>query len=115
MNTLTEGKHSADFIISEGNGNISRDNISIGLSQEIVPGMVLKASGNDHVAWTAGATPTGIAIYGVITGTGKKEEIAAITRDCTVNSNQLVWADGATDGEIATGTAALKVLGIISR
>ena len=41
MNVLTEGRHAAEFVLSEGEGMISRDNIKIAAEQTIVPGTVL--------------------------------------------------------------------------
>ena len=41
MTVFTEGRHAAEFLLSEGEKNFSRDNISIAESQTIVPGSVL--------------------------------------------------------------------------
>lgn len=41
MAALTEGRHAAEFILSEGAGGISRDNVTIAASQTIIPGSVL--------------------------------------------------------------------------
>lgn len=41
MTVFTEGRHAAEFLLSEGQGNFSRDNIVIAASQAIQPGSVL--------------------------------------------------------------------------
>lgn len=41
MTVFTEGRHAAEFVLSEGDKNFSRDNIRIAASQTIVPGAVL--------------------------------------------------------------------------
>lgn len=41
MGSITEGRHAAEFVLSEGEGGISRDSIKIAASQTIKPGTVL--------------------------------------------------------------------------
>lgn len=42
MPTLTEGKHPLEFVLTEGNGNISRDEVTIAAAAgAIVPGTLL--------------------------------------------------------------------------
>lgn len=43
MTILTEGRHAGEFILSEGDAGYSRDNLTIAISQTIVPGQVLGA------------------------------------------------------------------------
>lgn len=41
MTVFTEGRHAAEFLLSEGQGNFSRDNIAIAASQDFKAGQVL--------------------------------------------------------------------------
>jgi hypothetical protein len=67
MTIFTEGRHAAEFLLSEGQGNFSRDNIVIAASQEIKPGSVLgkRAVVADVVA-TASASDSNVASSGTI-------------------------------------------------
>ncbi|MER8427819.1 head decoration protein [Mesorhizobium sp. M1403] len=65
MTVFTEGRHPAEFVLSEGDKNFSRDNIVIAASQTIVPGSVL---GKRAVA--AGVVATAAADAGNTAGSG---------------------------------------------
>jgi hypothetical protein len=67
MTVYTEGRHAAEFLLSEGQGNFSRDSIVIAASQAIVPGSVLgkRAVVADVVA-TASAADGNVASSGII-------------------------------------------------
>ncbi|UQR66210.1 head decoration protein [Bradyrhizobium sp. C-145] len=117
-----EGRHPAEFILTEANGQRSRDNITIGASQTIVPGTVLGmvTADGSYLGFTTGAADgsqnaAAIAIYGVTTGAGETAKIAAITRDAEVNGNILTWPAGITALQKATAIAALAANGIIVR
>lgn len=58
MTVFTEGRHAAEFVLSEGEKNYSRDIIKIAASQTIAPGRVL---GKRAVAADVVATPTAAA------------------------------------------------------
>ena len=68
MTVFTEGRHAAEFVLSEGQRNFSRDNIKIAAEQAITPGMVLgkRAVVADVVA-TAAADAGNTANSGALT------------------------------------------------
>lgn len=67
MTVFTEGRHAAEFLLSEGDRNFSRDNIKIAASQTIKAGSVLgrRAIAADVVA-TPSADPGNTASSGTI-------------------------------------------------
>ncbi len=68
MTVFTEGRHAAEFVLSEAMRSFSRDNITIAVSQTIVPGRVLgkRAVVADVVA-TAAADAGNTASSGALT------------------------------------------------
>lgn len=71
MTTLTEGKHAGEFIISEANGTLSREVITVASGQNLVDGQLIqlasgKAVAKDTLLNTAGSFIT--AIEGIIIG-----------------------------------------------
>lgn len=121
-NPVTEGRHPAEFMLTEANGQRSRDNITIGQNQNFVPGTVLgmvTASGQ-YVAHAPGAADgsqnaAAIALYPALTGAGQTVKIAAITRAAEVNGNILTWANGITAAQKTAAITALAAVGIIVR
>lgn len=53
MNILTEGRYAAEYLVSEGNGTISREVVTLASGQDLVAGTVIgKASDGTHKALT---------------------------------------------------------------
>lgn len=93
MANITESRHAAEFLLSEGQGNFSRDNVKIAASQTILAGGLLAASA---VAANVVATPSADADNTASSGT-----IAMETPAVTA---------GVKDGRyIGVATAATKV------
>lgn len=67
MTVFTEGRHAAEFVLSEGDRNFSRDNLVIAASQDIRPGTVLgKRAVVATVVATASAAAGNVASSGTI-------------------------------------------------
>jgi hypothetical protein len=106
MTVFTEGRHAAEFLLSEGQVHFSRDNIVIAASQEIKPGSVLgkRAISTDVVAAaSAGEDNTGDATIAMaspaVTSKVKDGRYSGIAVDAT----HVRWED--PDGkEIGTST-----------
>ena len=123
MTVLTEGRHPGEFLMTEANGQRSRDSITIASGAGIIaPGTVLgkiTASGR-YLASAAGATDgsetaVAIALYGC-DATTRDVEIAAITRDAEVNGKILTWhPDRDQAAEKAAARADLASVGIMLR
>lgn len=123
MTKLTEGRHPAEFVLTEANGTLSRDNIVVASGAGVIaPGTVLGkiTSGGKYLASAVGAsdgseTAVAVALYGC-DATSADCEISAITRNAEVNSNLLTYhADRNLDAEKAAANADLAAVGIIVR
>jgi hypothetical protein len=123
MTTLTEGRHTAEYILSEAEGHRSRDNIKIASGSGIVEsGAVLgkiTASGKfvPHAPAAADGSQTAIAInYARVDASAADVVAAATTRDSEVRAGALVLnAATDTDPEKAAVYASLASVGIIVR
>ncbi|MDR9395424.1 MAG: head decoration protein [Roseovarius sp.] len=123
MTVLTEGRHPGEFLMTEANGQRSRENITIASGAGIIaPGTVLgriTASGK-YLASAVGATDgsqtaAAIALYGCDATSGDAD-ISAITRDAEVNGSILTYhpdRDQAAEKTAAQGD--LAAVGIIVR
>lgn len=123
MTVLVEGRHPGEFIMTEANGQRSRENITVASGAGIIaPGTVLgkiTASGK-YISSAIGALDgseiaAAIAIYGADAST-QDVAISAIVRDAEVNGIILTWhADRDQPAEKASAIADLAARGIIVR
>lgn len=121
MSTLTEGKYTGEFLISEGNGAISRAIVTVLSGEDLVAGTVLgkvTASGK-YVqlapAATDGSKAAAGILYGATDASGGDTEGVAILRLAEVHADEITWPDEITEGETATATAELAALNIYIR
>ena len=118
---LNEGRHAAEMILSEANGQRSRAGALIVGPATIRPGMILRrvAATTDvaenFVPGTTTAHGDAIALYGVVTDTGENASIAILEADCEVNGHILEYFAGATDADKVAVMAVLKTHGIVVR
>jgi len=111
MATLTEGMHAGEFLISEGNGFISRDVITVVSGQNLAAGAVvgkITATGK-YAAYNDGAadgteTAAGI-LFDAVDASAADAEGVIINKDAEVNGDELTGSD-------ANGIADLLALGI---
>ncbi|WP_024275970.1 head decoration protein [Hyphomicrobium sp. 802] len=123
MTTLTEGRHTAEYLLSEAEGHRSRDNIKIASGAGVVdPGTVLgkiTASGKyvPHAPTATDGSQTAVAInYARVDATTADVVAAAHTRDCEVRADALVLNVATdTDAEKAAVFASLASVGIVVR
>jgi hypothetical protein len=113
MTVFTEGRHAAEFLLSEGQGHFSRDNLAIAESQDFEAGQVLgkRAVVADVVATpSAGAGNTGNATIAMgdpaVTSKVKDGRYKGICSDAT----HVVWEDpdGKEIGTSVHGAAFAK-------
>lgn len=122
MTALTEGAHACEFILSEANGNRSRENGTVASGQDIEAGTVLMGTAGALVALTAvgtagdlDGTVIGILLYNIDASAGALPA-SYLARDAEVNGDQLIYPTESTaGGEEAAANTALKSLGIIVR
>jgi hypothetical protein len=115
MTTLTEGKHAAEFLLSEASGERSREQVVLSsTAAALVAGTVLgkvTASG-EYVAYATGASDgseTAVAIlFDNAADLAADQKVLVIARDAEVIEAELTSLD-------AAGKAELAAVGIIVR
>lgn len=119
-NVITEGRRTAEFLISEANGHRSREQVTV-TGGAYASGTVLgkiTASGKYTIYDPAAedGSETAIAVlYAAVDASTADQRAPVIACDAEVNGVVLTWFDGATDPQKATGAAALTAAGIIVR
>lgn len=118
MTTLTEGRHTAEFILSEANGNRSRDNGTLLSGLNLVAGTVVQLDGNDKLVVFDGTLDSAagpeVQAEGILLADSDASAgdlaVAYISRQAEVNVNLLTFA--ATQAETVK---SLKLKGIVAR
>lgn len=118
MPTQTEGRHAGEFILSEANGNRSRENIVISSGQNELPaGTVLEASGGEYIAY-AGSTSSEAAgvLLAAVDATSADVAAVMIARDAEVNDAMLsIPVDNTAGDALAAAKSGLATRGVIAR
>lgn len=124
MSTVfTEGRHPGEFLLTEGNGQISREvGIIVSGSGVIAPGTVLgriTASGKLAPSPATGSdgseSAVAVALYGC-DATSADQKVAIIARSAEVKADALVFASSVNDAAKRTAKATqLAAAGIIVR
>ena len=121
MPVLNEGRYAGEFLVSEGNGRISRDTMTV-LSGEILDAAAVLGKGTasgkykalDPAAVDGSEVAAGI-LYDAVDASAADAEGVAIVRLAEVNAAELVWPEGITAPEQTTALAELAALNIIAR
>lgn len=118
---LTEARRTGEFILSEANGTLSRDTVTIVSGQTLAAGQVVgkvTASGKyaafDNDTNTGVETAAGI-LYEAVDASGGDKTGVIISRFAEVNGNLLTWGADNDAGDITAGTAELAALYIFVR
>ena len=120
MTTKTEQlPHDAGFIISEGNGFISREAVTLAqvAAATVKAGTVMgkRDDGNyqqlDTASSEGNSTAVGILLNEVDATAGTAAGVI-INKDAEVRDDDLIWPTGISAGNKATAIAALLALGI---
>ena len=116
-----EGRYAGEFVVSEGNGKISRETITVLSGQTLEAGAVLgkvTASGKykalDPAAVDGSEAAAGI-LYDAVDASAADAEGVAIVRLAEVNAAELVWPAGITAPQQTTALGQLAALTIIAR
>lgn len=117
MTTLTEKRHAGGFLISEADGKLSRDNVTLASGQNLVAGTVVgkitsggKYAVYDNQASDGTQTAAGI-LYAAGDASGGDLAVCIINKDAEAIEDELVWPDG-SPVDVTGGTADLLALGI---
>lgn len=125
MATYNEPAHPLDFLVSEANGHLSREQVTLTAAQgDLVPGTVMaKVTGtgnyipydDDLNAGTPGAgIAAGILCYPA-PNNAATQLVTIIARQAEVQDALLVWEASNDSTEINAGKAELIALGIVPR
>jgi Bacteriophage lambda head decoration protein D len=121
MPVLNEGRYAGEFLVSEGNGRISRETITVLSGETLQAAAVLgkiTASGKykalDPAAVDGSEVAAGI-LYGAVDASAADTEGVAVVRLAEVNAAELVWPDGISGGEQTTALGELAALSIVTR
>ena len=124
---LTEGKYTAEFLLAESPGTISRDavTVTVGAATKFAPGKVLaqlSATGKyveyDN-AGTDGSEEAAGVLYGECDNTAGVGAVdfdgVVINFGAEVRKSDLSWATGASAGDKTAAYADLAALGVKAR
>lgn len=120
---FTEDPHAGEFILSEANGTLSREAVTVASGETLKAGHVLgqvTASGEykEYNPGNADGSETAVAVCysrvdasgGAVTGH------PIVARNAEVNEDKLVWFDGASSAQKTTGQDELAAQSdIVSR
>lgn len=118
MTTLREGRHTAEFILSEGDGFISRDQITVASGSGKVSASTILATGangkfvpliNGDPETDPLAVPAGI-LYANVDATAADVMAVAVKRFCEVKSAELIYPAGAVKATVNAGLAAIGII-----
>jgi len=121
MPVLTEGPHKGEFVVSEGNGSISREVVTILNGRTLKPGTVLgkvTTSGKYRDLDPAGSDGSEVAaaiLYDAADASAGDVKAVAIVRLAEVNAAEITWPDGITDNQKQTALGQLASANIIAR
>lgn len=113
MTILTQGHRTAEFLLSEGNGQRSREAATLAPSPAALPaGQLLATVGGKHVAYnpdgTDGSETVTAILYAAASASAADQPVTVIVRDAEVSAERLTGLDEAA-------TAALAAQGVIVR
>lgn len=127
MTVFTEGRHAAEFILSEANGHRSRENGIVASGEDLAAGQVVQFDTGKLVAFDGATNSAGellVEAAGILiapvdastTGTNADTPAAYIARDAEVNDHLLTFPEETSGGnEHANAVASLALLGIVVR
>lgn len=123
MTVFNEGRYAGEFLLSEANGSLSREVVTVASGAGVIaPGTVLGklTSGGKFVPSPAtgsdgSQTAVAVALYGC-DATSADQKITVIARDAEVNANLISHASSVDDAtKRAAKATQLAAVGIIVR
>lgn len=123
MTVQTETGHAAGFLMSEANGNRSRENVTLVSGQNLKAGDVLGkiTSGGKYSAYSETNSPAGVGTAKAVLladcdASAGDTECVVIARDAEVNGNELLYSDTGSPAPVeADAIVDLAAVGIIVR
>jgi len=114
MTVLTEGKHAGEFLLSEGNGLISREVRTIAAGQNLAAGTVLGkiTSTGKYAAYNNGAsdgTETAVEVlFDNVDASAADVEAVTIARNAEVNGDELTGLDAAATADLLAANIIIR-------
>jgi hypothetical protein len=123
MTTLTEGPHPGGFLVWEVLRDYTRETVTLASGAgKLAPGTVLGriTTGGKYTTLAPGASNGSQNAAGILWGAADATAadapgVVLLRGPAIVNRHEIIWPEGATEGQIAATTAAMAVLGIILR
>jgi hypothetical protein len=119
MTVLTESSHAGEFLLSEANGNRSRENVTVVSGQVLDAGTVVgkvTATGKYAIYSNGASDGTEVAagvLLNAVDASGGDTDGVIIARDAEVIADSLIFESGGT--ATTAGIADLAAIGIIAR
>jgi hypothetical protein len=116
-----EGRHTAEFMVSEANGNRSREVGVLAAGEAVKAGTVLGQSDATskysplNPASTAGFENATALLYDNVPASEDDRRVVLIKRDAEVKPSLLVWPDDINEADKATAMQSLDAVGIAFR
>ena len=106
MATLTEGMHTGEYVISEANGHLSRDQVTIKAGEKMSAGTVVALhTGGSYVAYNGagsdGADTAKGVLYAGVDATDAAAPGVIHSRLCEVNGADLTGLDAGAVTDLA--------------
>ena len=123
MATLTEAQHPGEFIVSEANGTLSRETVTI-TGGDYAPGTVLGllTSGGNAGSWTQltvgasdGSQTASAVLFGHVDASEADQSGVIVRRLAEVRDVELIWPDGITTNQKNTAIGQLALAHIVVR
>jgi len=115
MPTLTEGKHNIEFLLTEANGSLSREQVTIAAAAgAMVSGTLLGkiTASSKYVAYSNAASDGSEAVAGILLYNTKDlavdQKAAIVARHAEVREADLVGLDTAARADLAALGIALR-------
>jgi hypothetical protein len=122
MTAVTQSPRNVDVCLSEGNGAISRDAVTIAANFALVPGTVLamETASEQYAPLDTGESDgievaSAVLLYGIDTTDGNTGQATVIRRLAEVADDLLVWPDGITEPQKKTALGQLASAYVIAR
>lgn len=118
MTVLTEGRHAGEFLISEANGQRSRETATVASGQDLPAGAIVEFLNGELIGFTGdtGAVAAGVLWDAVDASGGDVTGAVYIARDAEVNEAKVsVENDDTAESIKAAGIESLADIGIIAR
>lgn len=121
--TFSEKRGAGIHVVSEGNGSISREQVTVAEGSDVLEAGTIMAVVDGAfipVALTAESEPTGsenavAVLFGPVDATDDDVRAVVHARYCEVMGSELIYPEGANDMRIAEINADLAAFGIIVR